>query len=150
MIFAELNEKELRMLELNFYDSFAFNEYLFKKYYREDLIYNIFTEENLNKFFNYFKRNGLDKETQKNIILSSPMILLIDNIENINFIHNDKNLEGFSIRDDDYIQHFYKYYSDARSSISEVPPIIDKDKPRKLYQNRFKEYNDLSLEELII
>ncbi len=112
-----LSEADLKLLLINLSDSFAFNAYLFNEKYREDFSYNISSFGVVLLFKRYFHLHGIDDETAKNIIISSPMILLYNPFLSLEIIKKDDIVQGVMLTDGEKKIHYYKLGEGKRSII---------------------------------
>ena len=118
-----LNKKELEMFLFNYYDSFAFNKYLFDNSHYSKLDFN--STEMFSEIIGFFKKNEVDELTQKKIVISAPMIFSCEDFnKQLELIYKDSTLEGIIIIDQNNIMHPYKIKNNFRS-ITENSSILN-------------------------
>lgn len=120
----QLTEKEISFFFYNYCDAIMYNSYLREK--DEYRSVKVLTPERQLELIEFFKRKGINKETAKKILISSPMILYCDNLEEqLDFVYKDATLEGIIIIDDNGKYHPYRIKNNMRS-ITENPFMLDK------------------------
>ncbi len=135
-----MNEKELVVFLYNYYDSYAFNDYLTNDY----LEFDFNSDEFLLKLVNFFEKNNVNKEQAKEILISSPVILSCKNPEkDLNIICKDDNIEGIVVYDSEGDYHLYRKKSNSLRSIMQNSSFLedlDVDENNKLKLD-VKKYN---------
>ncbi|MBE6149814.1 MAG: hypothetical protein E7170_03735 [Firmicutes bacterium] len=137
-----LNKKELGILLYNYYDSFAFNKYLFDNSHYSNLDFN--STEMFSNLVSHFEKNCVDEDTQKKIVISSPMVFSCEDFDKqLEFVYKDSNLEGIIIIDQNDVKHPYKIKNSLRSitensSILNDLVISSNDDYKKVYYTKMK------------
>lgn len=138
-----LNEVELQIFLHNYYDSFAFNEYL-----NDNMDYLRLDFSTISQLIEFFDANGIDVETRKRIVISMPMVFSCKNFEQqLRMIYKDSILEGIIIRDQNNVPHPYRIKKNPRSitenisMVNDLVSSVDNDY-KKTYYVKVKSGND--------
>ena len=109
-----MTSSDLRIFLTNYYDAIAFNDFLINN---KCYLHARFDKpEFVEPYINYFKANGLDDLTIKNLIISIPIIFSVDDInKKLDVIYKDGEVEGVLIIDQNNEMHSYRLCNLNRS-----------------------------------
>ena len=114
MNYFKLNEKELAVFLLNYYDSIVFNSYLSDDYIKFD--FN--STDRFEKLTAFFDENNVDERTRKRIVISTPLIFSCSDFsKELRIIYLGNELEGIVICDKNNISHSYRIKNNLRSIV---------------------------------